>query len=153
MTTAADVMTTTPVTIRLTARIREAVRLIESLTVRQLPVVNEEGELIGMLSDRILDAVLVPTPDGRGQDPGARAVLDSPVSSLMTGHRFAAVDPTTETTRVVDIMIARHVGAVPVIDRQGSLIGLVSYMDVLRAWPFPAEGAEDPSPDVIPTLT
>jgi CBS domain-containing protein len=80
-------------------------------------------------------------------------VLDAPVSSLMTGHRFAAVEPSTETMRVLDLMIDRHVGAVPVIDDRGSLVGLVSYLDLLRAWPFPPEVGEDPSPDVVPTIT
>ena len=138
MTTAGEVMTRAPVTIRLSARVREAIEVLDSLEVRHLPVVNEDGELIGMLSDRTLDAIWVSTAGERARHLPGRAVLDAPLSSLMSGHRFAAVEARTDAARVIGVMLDSHVGAVPVVDPAGALLGLVSYMDVLRAWPFPA---------------
>ena len=133
MATASEVMTKTPVTIRLTARVRDAVRLLDSLEVRHLPVVDSQGEFIGMLDDRALE---------EARAPFSRTALDSPVSGLLSGRGFAAVDPSTDAAAIVDVMLARHLGAVPVIDRGGALIGLVSYMDVLRAWPFHSQATE-----------
>src|SRR6476659_542610 len=47
-------MTEGPVTISMSATVRDAVRLLQTLEVRHLPVVDEDGTLVGMLSDRDL---------------------------------------------------------------------------------------------------
>jgi acetoin utilization protein AcuB len=45
-----------------------------------------------------------------------------------------SVDPETDVGEVVDLMIEHRVGAVPVVDADSEeLVGIVSYMDVLRA--------------------
>lgn len=62
---ARDLMTESPATIGPAWTIRSAVRLLQTLDVRHLPVVNEQGELVGMLSDRDLRALAVPVIVGR----------------------------------------------------------------------------------------
>lgn len=54
MATASDLMTTHVVTIRQTATVRDALRTLDEMDVRHLPVVDERREVVGMLSDRDL---------------------------------------------------------------------------------------------------
>lgn len=54
MATASDIMTKQVVTLRQTATVREALRTLEEMDVRHLPIVDERRELVGMISDRDL---------------------------------------------------------------------------------------------------
>jgi CBS domain-containing protein len=49
-TTARQIMTKPPATIEADAKIKEAIELMENLRVRRLPVVDEEGRIVGILS-------------------------------------------------------------------------------------------------------
>jgi acetoin utilization protein AcuB len=121
MATAMDLMTTNVVTIRQTASVREALKTLEEFDVRHLPVLDERQELVGMLSDRDLLRL------GRSQD-----VLKQPVSEVMSAD-VLAVTPATDVVEIIDLMAENHIGAVPVLDNDSHLAGIISYVDVLRA--------------------
>ena len=57
--------------------------------------------------------------------------LDVRVTELMTGNPVS-VGPETDIDEVIEVMIDNRVGAVPVVTGD-ELVGLVSYVDVLRA--------------------
>jgi acetoin utilization protein AcuB len=138
---AAEIMTENPRTLRVDDPIADAMEALHSMGVRHLPVVDDHGELVGMLSDRDLgrlarqftqggDAVEVLLTHGR-----------IPVGRAMSTD-VAYVDAETDISEIVQIMLERKVGAVPVVDRDGQVVGIISYVDVLRAVPFPrGEGA------------
>jgi acetoin utilization protein AcuB len=50
---AQDLMTSAPATVRPTTTVRRAVEILETLEIRHLPVVDENRQLVGMLSDGI----------------------------------------------------------------------------------------------------
>jgi CBS-domain-containing membrane protein len=126
-----DVMTEGPVTIRSTASIREALTLIQALEVRHLPVVGPKGDLVGMLSDRDLRALVQPFPfsDPKLSSFGGR--LDVAVSYIMNSAVFS-VQPDTDVKRIIDLMTDQKIGAVPVVDDAGGVVGIVTYVDLLR---------------------
>ncbi|MFM2149442.1 MAG: hypothetical protein RLZZ187_1748 [Pseudomonadota bacterium] len=45
---------------------------------------------------------------------------------------FAAISPEEPATEAARLIVSRHIGAVPVQDRAGRLIGLVSEHDIVR---------------------
>jgi acetoin utilization protein AcuB len=126
----ADLMTRSPVVIPENTSIARAWEMLRELDVRHMPVVNADGELSGMLSDR--DFGRPPAPPLMNDLLGApMAQLDAPVSSIMSAAPVAVADD-VEVRDVVDIMIEHKVGAVPVVDPQAHVIGIISYVDVLR---------------------
>lgn len=116
-----EIMTKNPVTVESTATVREAVEKLYELDVRHVPVI-EDGNLVGILSDR----------DMRAFEPRWSQLLENPVSNLMSSD-VLSVEPETEVADLIDTMIEQKVGAVPVVDSTGELVGIVSYIDVLRA--------------------
>jgi acetoin utilization protein AcuB len=128
---ASDVMTEGPTAIRATASIREAMVLFQSLEVRHLPVIDRDGSLVGMLSDRDLRALTLPQvlEDPRALSYGGR--LETAVSYIMSAAVFTA-GPDTDIAEIVNIMIDQKIGAVPVIDHAGGLVGIITYVDLLR---------------------
>ncbi|MNC91117.1 CBS domain protein [compost metagenome] len=59
--------------------------------------------------------------------------MSQPVSAIMSCN-VVTVTTETELVEVIDLMLDQKVGAVPVVnDDSSELVGIVSYMDVLRA--------------------
>jgi len=129
---ASDVMTPDPATVSPEATIGEAAQVMRDLNVRHLPVVAD-GVLVGMLSERDLLSV---AEGGRAREEMSRpleAHLATAVERIMTSD-VVAVESDTDLSEVVGLIIEHRIGAVPVL-RPGSweLVGIVSYVDVLRA--------------------
>ena len=129
---ARDVMTDSPTAVRETARLGDAFEILHNLDIRHLPVVNADHEVVGMLSDRDL---------GNGPPPSrAMAAIvgpshfrrDTPVSRVMSGD-VVTTGPENDVVEVADLMVENRIGAVPVVDPEGRLLGIVSYVDLLRA--------------------
>ena len=128
---ARDLMTEAPVTISPKSTVREAARLLDTLDIRHLPVVNEEHELVGMVSDRDLRSLSVPAFAGAQRIGNVQTALDASVSSVMTTE-VLSVEEEADAKELVDLMLDFRVGAIPVTDGDGTLVGIVSYIDVLR---------------------
>ena len=131
MMTAHDLMTEDPTTIPMTATVRDAVRLLQALDVRHLPVVDESGALVGMLSDRDLRGLSFPEVIGAEYLGTIQTALDATVSSIMSSD-VVSVDLEADAAEIIDQMIDLKIGAVPVVDTDNTLVGIISYIDVLR---------------------
>jgi acetoin utilization protein AcuB len=127
-----ELMTRGPITVPVGARVRDAVELLETLDVRHLPVVDGEGNLVGIVSDRDLrSASIQRLIGGRVASPGG--VLDDPITSIMSSD-VVSIDRQAPMSELVDLLLEHRVGALPVTDAaNGDLVGIVSYVDVLRA--------------------
>jgi acetoin utilization protein AcuB len=130
--TAGALMTTHPVTVTPQATIAEALDLMRDLDIRHIPVVESDA-LVGMLSDRDLPYLNV---GALLSDQGAAALrreLATPVIKVMRSD-VICVEPETDLSDVIGLLIEHKVGAIPVIEADTrAVVGIVSYIDVLRA--------------------
>jgi acetoin utilization protein AcuB len=124
-----DVMTKEPITASSTTAIHEVLERMMDSDIRHMPVVDR-SELVGVVSDRDLKTYSF---EALLDDPaGARARLKKPISAVMTGDPIS-VSPDDDLSEVVDLLLENKIGAVPVVDPvEGHLVGIVSYIDVLR---------------------
>jgi acetoin utilization protein AcuB len=125
MTLIRSLMTPDPVTIKPTTTLAEAARLMSICGLRHLPVVDDEGQLVGLVSDRDLRGPLVETPN-----------VPVPVSSdavrAVMARDLITAQPEEDLGAVARRIVDRRISAVPVVDPDGALRGIVSYVDVLR---------------------
>lgn len=129
--TARDLMTPDPMTVTPQASIAEVWNLMRELEIRHVPVV-QEGALVGMLSDRDLarlDLARIFAVEGAAT---VLKQLTSPIVAIMSSD-VIAVEPETPVSDVVELLLEHKVGALPVVEPQsGDIVGIVSYIDVLR---------------------
>jgi len=92
--------------------------------IRHVPVENEEGELVGLLTHRSLLRVL-----SRGLHKGS----DEPllVRDIMKAAPVT-VSSATPTLEAIEVMRTSQVGCLPVVD-DGQLVGIVTSFDFLDA--------------------
>jgi CBS-domain-containing membrane protein len=147
MLTAHDLMTEDPTTISMNAKVHKAICLLQTLDVRHLPVVDEEGALVGMLSDRDLRGLAFPEVLGAEYVGRVQAALDASVSSVMSSN-VMSVELEADAAEIVDLMLDHKIGALPVVDADGALVGIISYIDVLRNLPVIPEDVDSDEPNV-----
>ena len=129
---AEELMSTRLVVAQVTHSIRRVMATLSESDVRHLPVL-EEGRLVGMISDRDLRRLTDPMFDLAPADSARVQELSQPISVLMSSD-VISVSPETEVEEVIDLMIEHKIGALPVVAADSlELIGIVSYVDVLRA--------------------
>ena len=145
-----DIMTTDPVKVTADTRLKEAARLMVRHRVSGLPVVDEGGKLIGILSEgdfirreagrdrphgvSLLDAVF---GEGELQPVGAETVAEIMTRSVVT------ITPEATVGEAARVMGRRSVKRLPVVDLDGELIGIVSRADVVGAFTKPDDVIED----------
>lgn len=128
--TAADVMTPWPITVRPDAIISDAVALIVQRRIRHLPVVDTASEIVGMLSERDLRAAI--------GDPVEYLAVHCEIGTVQLRVRDVMAAPAIVAPFDMPLVeLARRfaddrIGAIPVTDKFGALIGIVSYVDALR---------------------
>ncbi len=130
---AGDVMTRDPITVSSDDTVRTAIKLQLENDIRHVPVVDEDGNLVGMLSDRDLRDATLPIWTRFEEPEKAREALDRPVSDLMQADT-QSVTVEDDLGDVIDIIIDHKIGAVPVVDAESArLVGIISYIDILAA--------------------
>ena len=123
-------MTKNPVTVKPNDAIKDAIEKMKRGRFRHLPMVDDEGKLIGMISDR----------DIRLIRPSLAFVSseDAAVQLWSTAVRQAAVfDPVTIQPdqlleQAAELMLRWEIGGLPVVDDRGKPIGIITYTDLLR---------------------
>jgi acetoin utilization protein AcuB len=129
---AAEIMTDNPRTVRPTDPVSAAVEMLQTLRVRHLPVTDERGHLIGMLSDRDLGSWMRTFTEGAEAAREVVPLSRRNVAEFMSGVAVS-VEGDAELQEIIGQMLEERVGALPVVDGADNVIGIVSYVDVLRA--------------------
>ncbi|HID42513.1 MAG TPA: CBS domain-containing protein [Archaeoglobaceae archaeon] len=109
-----DVMTPNPVTVSSDSLVKEVLDLMFKTKHLGYPVVEEE-KVIGIVT--LQDVARVPP--------------DTPVSELMT-RDVVTILPEMSTFDAFKLMNERNIGRLPVVDKNGNLVGIVSRTDLMR---------------------
>ncbi|KAA9376852.1 CBS domain-containing protein [Microbispora cellulosiformans] len=126
-----EIMTAPVVTVRRTATIRQAVRLLYEQEITAAPVVERPGRMVGIVSEMDLlrgefetdpRAFLRPEALPTGRPPAL-------VEEVMT-PRVATVGDAADVMDLLDLMITTGVKSVPVV-RDDDLVGIVSRRDLM----------------------
>jgi len=126
-----DVMTKEPLTIAPSETVGEAEELMAENGIRQLPVV-ENRELVGIITDRDVRSFLAGGSSLSAANEREQS-LGTKVSDLMTTDPLT-LEPDDELQNAVELLVEQKVGGVPVVDAKGGLVGIVTYVDVLRCF-------------------
>ncbi len=134
-----DIMTKDPLTIDPEAPLGTAMDVMRTKELRHLPVVDEAGQLVGIITDRDLrQAAFAPAVAeylSAGAQRSARqlgqALEDLRVRDFMTWV-VVTTHPDASLAHAALIMSERRVGSLPVVEN-GKLVGMLTERDVLQA--------------------
>ena len=111
--------------------IREAFFLMKEHAIRHLPIVDENKQLIGIISDRELRR---PNWVDEAHDITHVYILDNTMHVSDVMIKKVHVLRTYDTlSKAVSLLLGKEIGAAPVLDKTGALVGMLSAIDLLRA--------------------
>lgn len=117
-----------PVTIRDNAIVSEALNIMERFKISGVPVVNENGFLAGIITNR---------------DLRFETRFDIPVSEVMTPQPLVTV-PVGTTLDEAKVKLQKHrIEKLLVVDEDGHLKGLITVKDIQKAIRYPLAAKDD----------
>lgn len=137
-----DIMVASVPTVSQHASVREAVHLLNSSGLSGLPVVDDRGLLVGMITEHDVVKAVMPSyhevisdeatrPDfGHLLESRAKQVRDQPVSEIMVRNAItiAADDP---LIKAASTMLVKRIKILPVV-KDGRPIGIVSRISLVN---------------------
>jgi IMP dehydrogenase len=115
-------MVVNPITIKPTATLGEAQALMSGHRISGIPVVEADGKLVGILTNR--DVRFAGDPK-------------QPVSELMTHENLATVSTEVGKEEARRLLHARRIEKLLVVDAQYRCVGLITVKDIEKAVMFP----------------
>jgi IMP dehydrogenase len=111
-----------PVTLLVDATIGDAVKLMKENRIGGIPIVDNAGRLVGILTNR----------DLRFEDNFKRKV-----SELMTKENLVTAPEGTDLKKAQSILRKYKIEKLPVVNKLGILKGLITYRDILQVHNHP----------------
>jgi len=116
-----------PITLTADATLGDALKLMRENKIGGIPIVDNANKLVGILTNR----------DLRFENNKQRKV-----SELMTKDNLV-IAPEGTDLRQAEIILRQHkVEKLPVVDRSGKLVGLITFRDILQLRNFPKAGKD-----------
>ncbi|MFZ4456513.1 MAG: IMP dehydrogenase [Bacteroidales bacterium] len=107
-----------PITIRRGATVGDALALMAEYKIGGIPVVDEQRHLVGIVTNR----------DLRFERNFAKSIDD-----VMTKENLVTTNQSTDLDAAAEILQNYKIEKLPVLDKDGKLIGLVTYKDITKA--------------------
>lgn len=126
-----ELMNAAPITLALTRTLGQAWDLLSQRGIGQVPVVDDAGQLVGLLLRADVLPLGLPGPDAASQDAW-RAALEQPVSEVMWTP-VPSVTRDADIRRVAAVLMETGLPGLPVVDDHGAVVGFISRSDILRA--------------------
>jgi CBS domain-containing protein len=129
---AADVMTRPPVTVEASTPLPEVAERMARLRLKRLPVVNDHGKLVGIVSR--VDLLRAAAGGFEGEAPATRELglaRSTPLARVMR-RDFPLVRPETPLPEVFQAVVATRLNRALVVDAEHRVVGLVTDAELLE---------------------
>ena len=107
-----------PVTIQAGKTVADALAMMAEYHIGGIPVVDDENHLVGIVTNR---------------DLRFERRLDKKIDEVMTHENLVTTHQQTDLTAAAQILQENKIEKLPVIDKAGRLVGLITYKDITKA--------------------
>jgi IMP dehydrogenase len=111
-----------PITLGPNALIGEALRLMQENKIGGIPIINEKQQLVGIVTNRDLRFDVNPK---------------DPIKKVMTTENLITAPEGTDLTKAALIFRKNKIEKLPVVNKAGKLVGLITFGDILKLQSHP----------------
>jgi IMP dehydrogenase len=106
-----------PITLQVTATVRDAEKIMREFKIGGIPVVDQNGKLVGIITNR---------------DLRFQKNMSTPIEKIMTKENLITA-PEGITLEKAELMLQDYkIEKLPIVNKRGKLTGLVTYKDILK---------------------
>ena len=146
--TVAEVMTRNPIAVKPDTPLKEAIQILAEKRISGLPVVNESGSLVGIISETdlmwqetgveppayimFLDSVIY-LQNPATYDKALHKALGQTVQEVMTSEDIVTTTGEKSLRDAAKLLHEKNIRRLPVLDQAGKVIGILTRGDIVRA--------------------
>lgn len=146
-TTVADVMSRDPIVVKPETPLQEAIKILAERRISGLPVVDDGGQLVGIVSETdlmwretgvtlppyimLLDSVIYLENPAK-YERALHKALGQTVGEVMTKKNLLTIRPDKPLRDAAQLMHERSVHRLPVVDDTGKVVGILTRGDIVR---------------------
>jgi CBS domain-containing protein len=125
--------------------IKELISIFESKRIGGVPVVDDKGNLVGMVSDGDIVRFLSPTKEKihvyhyltyfeieESVEDVLREKMNTPISEIMVKKNIKTLSPSEDFESAIRLISKHHFKKLPVINGAGRVVGVVSRGDIIH---------------------
>lgn len=117
-----------PITLHAEAVVQDALNIMEENSIGGIPVVDEFGKLVGIVTNR---------------DLRFERDLNKPISQAMTSKNLITTTEFTDFEKAADILQKHRIEKLPVVNQDYQLVGLITYKDIIKIKAHPTSCKDD----------
>lgn len=106
-----------PVTLSINSLVRDAEKIMREYKIGGIPVVNENGKLAGIITNR---------------DLRFHKNMNTPVRDIMTKSNLITAPENITLQQAEGILQEHRIEKLPIVNKKGLLVGLITYKDILK---------------------
>lgn len=107
-----------PVTIKRGSTVKDALDMMAEYHIGGIPVVDDNKKLVGIVTNR---------------DLRFQRNMMTLIDDVMTKDKLVTTSQTTDLEKAANILQEHKIEKLPVVDKDGKLVGLVTYKDITKA--------------------
>ncbi len=117
-----------PITIKRGSTVRDALNLMAEYHIGGIPVVDDEGHLVGIVTNR---------------DLRFEKNMNKCIEDVMTKEHLVTTTQQTDMEAATQILQENKIEKLPVVDKDNKLVGLITYKDITKAKDKPMACKDD----------
>ncbi|MEQ8517802.1 MAG: IMP dehydrogenase [Cytophagales bacterium] len=106
-----------PITLEKDALLKDADRIMHEFKIGGIPVIDKESNLVGIITNR---------------DLRFQKNMEAPVSEIMTKTNLISANEGISLSEAEEILKAHKIEKLPIVNKAGKLVGLITYKDILK---------------------
>jgi len=122
--------------------VKELIFILNSAEMSSMPIVDEEGTLIGVISEKDLIKAALPgyfemlhstsfIPDMNQLAKKLTQIADDPIEKYMQ-RDIISIEEDDDDLQAADLIIRKNLKSLPVVNKEGRLVGVVKRIDLLE---------------------
>jgi len=121
-----DVMTKDCITVNENSTLNDAYAILKEKNISQLPIVTHANKIVNIINKKTILNLLMEDFDN------GKLILNKKLNDINL-EDFITTDPISDIRRVAQVMIKNKTDAIPVVNKDDFLVGIVSKTDIIMA--------------------
>lgn len=127
-----EIMTKDPVTLNIDESFCRVAQIFQEKDIRHLPIVNSQGLILGIISQRDLNRITSPKKGPNGEYLYDPAELTKYILKQHVIQKVFSLSPEDTLEKALEIMAEKKLGCMPIADSEGRVVGIVTVTDLLK---------------------
>jgi len=127
-----EIMTQDPITLNIDEPFCRVAQIFQEKDIRHLPIVNAQGLILGIISQRDLNRIASPKKGPNGEYLYDPAELTKYILKQHVIQKVFSLSPEDTLEKALAIMAEKKLGCMPIVDPAGKVVGIVTVTDLLK---------------------